>query len=59
MANLLWLQGGGCSGNTISLLNAEEPSVVDLLTDFGIDLLWHPSLGMELGETRRKSCGIA
>ncbi|HEX2139007.1 MAG TPA: NADH:ubiquinone oxidoreductase [Woeseiaceae bacterium] len=50
MANLLWLQGGACSGNTMSFLNAEEPSVCDLVTDFGINLLWHPSLGMMLGE---------
>lgn len=50
MATLLWFQGGACSGNTISLLNAEEPTVCDLLTDFGIEFLWHPSLGMELGE---------
>jgi NiFe hydrogenase small subunit HydA len=50
MANLLWLQGGACSGNTMSFLNAEEPGVCDLVTDFGINVLWHPSLGMELGE---------
>src|ERR1700722_2072198 len=41
MANLLWLQGGACSGNTMSFLNAEEPSVCDLVTDFGIKILWH------------------
>jgi NiFe hydrogenase small subunit HydA len=50
MANVLWLQGGACSGNTMSFLNAEEPSAVDLVTDFGINMLWHPSLGVELGE---------
>lgn len=50
MASLLWLQGGACSGNTMSFLNAEEPSACDLVTDFGIDILWHPSLGLELGE---------
>jgi NiFe hydrogenase small subunit HydA len=49
MANLLWLQGGACSGNTMSFLNAEEPSACDLVTDFGINILWHPSLGLELG----------
>ena len=53
MANLLWLQGGACSGNTMSFLNAEEPSVCDLVTDFGINILWHPSLGMELGDGLR------
>lgn len=49
MANLLWLQGGACSGNTMSFLNAEEPSVCDLVTDFGIDIVWHPSLGTAMG----------
>ncbi|AMR25585.1 hydrogenase (plasmid) [Hymenobacter psoromatis] len=49
MANVLWLQGGACSGNTMSFLNAEEPTVVELVTDFGINILWHPSLGVELG----------
>ncbi|NER81989.1 MAG: hydrogenase small subunit [Leptolyngbya sp. SIO1D8] len=54
MANVLWLQGGACSGNTMSFLNAEEPSVCDLVTDFGINVLWHPSLGMELGENLQR-----
>src|SRR5262245_25464676 len=54
MANLLWLQGGACSGNTMSFLNAEEPSAVDLVTNFGIRVLWHPSLGMELGENLQR-----
>ena len=54
MANLLWLQGGACSGNTMSFLNAEEPSACDLVTDFGINILWHPSLGLELGEGLKK-----
>ncbi len=50
MANVLWLQGGACSGNTMSFLNAEEPTVVELITDFGINILWHPSVGLEIGE---------
>jgi Ni,Fe-hydrogenase I small subunit len=50
----LWLQGGACSGNTMSFLNVEEPSVCDLVTDFGINLLWHPSLGMELGDDLKR-----
>jgi hydrogenase small subunit len=33
----------------MSFLNAEEPSACDLVTDFGINILWHPSLGVELG----------
>src|SRR4051812_46119678 len=54
MANLLWLQGGACSGNTMSFLNAEQPSVCDLVTDFGIHVLWHPSLGLEFGDNVRE-----
>lgn len=34
----------------MSFLNAEEPTVCDLIADFGIKLLWHPSLGVELGD---------
>jgi NiFe hydrogenase small subunit HydA len=49
MANVLWLQGGACSGNTMSFLNAEEPTVVELVADFGINILWHPSMGIEIG----------
>lgn len=51
MTTLLWLQGGACSGNTMSFLNAESPTVCDLVTDFEVDILWHPSLGIELGES--------
>ena len=54
MANVLWLQGGACSGNTMSFLNAEEPSACDLVTDFGINVLWQPSLGMDMGENVQK-----
>ncbi len=54
MASVLWLQGGACSGNTMSFLNAEEPNVVDLIVDFGLEILWHPSLGMELGDQAQK-----
>ncbi len=50
MANVLWLQGGACSGNTMSFLNAQEPTVVELIVDFGINILWHPTVGLELGD---------
>lgn len=50
MTNLIWLKGGACSGNTMSFLNAEQPSVIELVTDFGIRILYHPSIGLEIGE---------
>jgi hydrogenase small subunit len=33
----------------MSFLNAEEPTVVELVVDFGINILWHPSMGLEIG----------
>ena len=54
MASVLWLQGGACSGNTMSFLNADEPNVVDLIVDFGLEVIWHPSLGLELGNQAQK-----
>ena len=50
MTNLIWLKGGACSGNTMSFLNAEQPSVIELVMDFGINMLYHPSIGLEIGE---------
>ena len=50
MTNLIWLKGGACSGNTMSFLNAEQPSVIELVTDFGIRILYHPTMGLEIGE---------
>lgn len=50
MTNLIWLKGGACGGNTMSFLNAEQPSVIELITDFGIRLVYHPSIGLEIGE---------
>ena len=48
--NLLWLQSGGCGGCSMSLLNAENPPLYELLEQAGINLLWHPSLS-ELGSS--------
>lgn len=54
MANLLWLQAGACSGNTMSFLDAEEPTAVDLVTDFGLNVLYHPSLSILDGDPVRQ-----
>ncbi|TBL80299.1 hydrogenase [Paenibacillus thalictri] len=54
MANLLWLEGSACSGNTMSFLTAEQPDVIDLLTQYGIKLSWHPSLSLESGHAVSK-----
>ncbi|MBI4913412.1 MAG: NADH:ubiquinone oxidoreductase [Acidobacteria bacterium] len=43
-STLYWLQGGGCGGDTWSLLNLEAPGLVEALELLGVELLWHPSL---------------
>jgi len=41
---LYWLQGGGCGGDTWSLLNADTPNLIELLSAFGITVLYHQAL---------------
>lgn len=50
MINLLWLQGGACGGDTMSFLNSEQPDVLTCFRSSGINLLWHPSLSLEMGD---------
>ena len=49
MASIVWLKGGACGGNTMSFLSAQEPTVVELVTDFGINILYHPTIALEIG----------
>jgi hydrogenase small subunit len=42
-ATLYWLQGGGCGGDTHSLLNIEPP-ILELFDLLEIEPLWHPTL---------------
>lgn len=44
MKTLLWLQTGTCGGDSMALLSAESPSLEQLITMHGLELLWHPSL---------------
>lgn len=49
MASLIWMQTGGCSGESMTLLCAERPSLESLIDHCGIRLLWHPSLSAGTG----------
>lgn len=47
--HVVWLQGQGCTGCTISLTNATDPSLVDVLTGFipqvaGVTVDFHPTI---------------
>ncbi len=54
--NLIWLQGQGCTGDTVALISASEPSLVDALTGVlpevsEIKLAYHPTVMAPWGET--------
>ena len=44
MSTLFWIQTGACGGDSLAILGAEAPTLEQLLTDYSIELLWHPSL---------------
>jgi len=46
---VLWLQAGSCGGCTMAALGAEEKGLPAVLDDFGLRLLWHPSISAESG----------
>lgn len=53
--NLVWLQGQGCTGDTVALISAREPSLVDALTGIlpevsDINLAYHPTVMAPWGE---------
>ena len=48
--SVLWLQSGGCGGCSMSLLNAEAPSLDARWSAADIELLWHPSLSEATAE---------
>lgn len=45
--SLMWLQAGSCSGDSMSLLCAEDPDFVEFIERNDVDLLWHPSLSTQ------------
>jgi uptake hydrogenase small subunit len=36
------MQCGGCGGDTVSLLNAESPNILETKEDLDLNILWHP-----------------
>ncbi len=56
MKNLLYLHGLSCGGDTVSLLNAEEPDLLTTLAILDINIAWHPSLSLEKGNDVLEIC---
>jgi len=47
---VLWIQGQGCTGCSVSLLNSVDPSIADILLKI-ISLQFHPTVMASEGET--------
>jgi len=41
--SLYWIQCAGCGGDSMSLLNAEGPDLIELFELIDLEVLWHPS----------------
>ncbi len=62
--NVIWLQGQGCTGCTVSLTGATHPSLLDILGGFlpqasGIVLQYHPTIMLPHGEEALKNLRAA
>ncbi len=47
---VLWIQGAGCTGCTISLLQTNDPDLVEAITNFRLAIDFHPTIMIPAGE---------
>ncbi|MFQ5822054.1 MAG: hydrogenase small subunit [Candidatus Heimdallarchaeota archaeon] len=52
--NVVWLQGSGCTGCTISLLQTEDPDLVNAIEWFKLALIFHPTVMIPAGKEALK-----
>jgi hydrogenase small subunit len=52
--SLYWLTCGACGGDTLSLLNAASPDLVEIFGGSDFEVLWHPSLSNGSHKDHRK-----
>ncbi len=48
--DVVWLQGQACTGCTISVLQGQYPSLEEVLSEFRLDVTFHPTIMPEAGE---------
>jgi len=46
-STLYWMQAGGCGGDTLSLLSAESPDLLEAIRLLDLEVLWHPTLSRQ------------
>jgi len=42
-----WVQGAGCTGCTISLIQSSDPDLVEAITWFRLNIMFHPTIMLE------------
>jgi hydrogenase small subunit len=52
---VIWLQGQGCTGCSVSLLNSVNPDIAEILTET-INLEFHPTVMASAGESSLQMC---
>jgi hydrogenase small subunit len=53
--HVVWLQGAGDTGCTISLLQGVDPDLVDVITEFRLSIDFHPTLMIPAGDEALES----
>ncbi len=54
--SLYCIVGGGCDGDSMSVLNMESPDLPELLEELDVQVIWHPSLSPQnIREYRRQN----
>ena len=56
MKNILWLHSTSCGGDTISLLNAEEPDFMTAIKTIELNFAWHPTLFLKKDIDAKQIC---
>jgi hydrogenase small subunit len=62
--NVIWLQGQGCTGDTVALISARDPSLADVITGVlpeveGIKIAYHPTIMAPWGESALEALDAA
>ncbi len=49
MVDLIWYQTATCAGDSVSFLNADQPSVFQIITELGVNIVFHPTIDPKTG----------
>lgn len=49
MADVVWVQAATCAGNSVSILNADQPDIIQMVTELGANIASHGTLDPKTG----------